>query len=252
MYIPSETQQSIADFIKTNIMYTSYSEEESRYSPHNKVGGIRPIDVVPILKKVWTNGVELRRDSFKSLEYDSGLLSSYKRMSNHKRKIASNAVKTASEEYIVSILRVHYFLTFIIYPLSLDDKLPYARRAPVSLDDIMNSKVSLSDLLKLDKIKTLFDTSELSAMHNFNYLRNSLAHSADYLSFVSMKKEYYESIMELLKEIDDIFVWASLKKKHGENLLKQSSEKKNKKIETIENEFVIPEKEVKGNNFPFA
>ena len=245
MHNPSKVQKSIESFIRLSVIFTSRSEEESRHNPHNRVGGIRPIDIVSILKKVWINGEDLRKDSDKSSSYDKGLISSYKPMSIHKGKIALNAVKTASEEYIVSILRVHYFLTFIIYPLSLEEDAPYAGRSPISLDDIMNSKVSLPDLLKMVKIKTLFDTSEIAALHNFNYLRNSLAHSADYLSFVSMTKEYYESVIGLLEEVDDIFVWASLKKKHGENLLKQSSDTK------VAEPTVSTDKGT-GNNFPFA
>ena len=73
--------------------------------------------------------------------------------------------------------------------------------------DIRESSDNLSTLLKLQTVKDMFDTDEITALHNFNHLRNSLVHSSSYLSFSFMSKEYFEKVSQLIDEIDDIFVW---------------------------------------------
>ena len=133
-------------------------------------------------------------------------------MSRHKRNIVKNAMVRLSEEYIVTTLRAHHYLTYILYPITLVAENEAFEDATVSfeLDDILSPEISMANILKNDRVKNIFDTDEISTLHNFTYLRNSLAHSADYVAFLDISEDYYDSVMELLDNVNDIFSWAAL------------------------------------------
>jgi len=243
MYTPSKAQKEIEDFISHDLMYSSYMMENIR---ENAVRVDRPSDCASILKKMWLAGKPLRTNLDKKEKYENGLISSFKEMSNHKKMIATTTLKDLSEKYIVNTLKVHHFLTFLLYPFSLESKTTYFNHIEVSLDDILESRISMTKLLKNKNIIKIFDTSEIAALRDFNYLRNSLAHSTDFASFILMTEGYYDSIMELLREIDDIFVWAALKGSLSDRINKNLDFIE--QVSEIEESFLVEE----TKNYPFS
>jgi hypothetical protein len=119
----------------------------------------------------------------------------------------------ASSEYIVTTIRAHYFLTFFLYPLSLDTRIAaYEEFVPeLSIDEFMESGATLTSLLRCEKIKNIFDSDEMAALHNFNFLRNSLAHSSDATVFFSLSPDYFDIIIDLIDQVDSIFKWLASK-----------------------------------------
>jgi len=243
MYTPSKAQKEIEEFISHDLMYSTFMLEHLK---DKSIRIDRPSDCASILKKMWLAGKPLRTNLDKKEKYENGLISSLKEMSNHKKMIATTTLKDLSEKYIVNTLKVHHFLTFLLYPFSLESKSTYFTHIEVSLDDILESKISMTKLLKNENIIKIFDTSEIAALRDFNYLRNSLAHSADFASFILMKPGYYDSITELLQEVDDIFVWAALKGSLSDRL--------NKNLDFIEQVSEIEESLLveENKNYPFS
>lgn len=239
-----KAQKEIELFVQTQLTFSSYAEGDAQISSKREVGATTPAHISKILERLWVAGKELRRDIDKEIQYRQGDISSHKRMSNHKRMIAINNIKRLSEEYIVTVLRAHHYLTFILYPFTVKKNHIYQGPTHICLNDILDSKISMTEILKHEKVKEIFDSGEKEALHSFNYLRNSLAHSADYVSFIHMTPEYHSSIKELIGEVQDIFTWVS--NKNG-----QDHQRTDKKIAS-DVLSMGDDAEVNKKNYPFA